>query len=95
MGKALAQAQLGGKHQQAKPMTGLDSGVMEIADRHDKNAYRAVYAVEFADYICVLYSFKKKSKSGIATPLQDIETIELRLKRAREDYQRWKSQKAT
>ncbi len=93
MGKALSQAQLGGKHQQAKPMTGLGSGVMEITDSYNKNAYRAVYTVEFPEYICVLHSFQKKSKSGIATPPQDIKTVEARLKRAREEYKVWKSKK--
>jgi phage-related protein len=93
MGKALAQAQLGGKHEQAKPMSGLGSGVMEIVDSYDKNAYRSVYTVEFPEYICVLHSFQKKSKSGIATPRKDMNTVELRLKRAREDYKLWKSRR--
>ncbi len=93
MGKALAQAQLGGKHEQAKPMTGLGTGVMEITDSHNKNAYRSVYTVEFTEYICVIHSFQKKSKAGIATPQKEINTIGQRLKRAREDYKLWKSQK--
>jgi len=32
---------------------------------------------------------QKKSKSGIATPRREIALIEQRLKRAREDYDRW------
>jgi phage-related protein len=36
--------------------------------------------------IYVLHAFQKKSKQGIATPKQDIELIEARLKRAKEHY---------
>jgi phage-related protein len=43
--------------------------------------------VKFEGIIYVLHAFQKKSKQGIATPKQDIELIEARLKRAREHYQ--------
>ena len=34
-----------------------------------------VYTVEMAEFIFVLHAFQKKSKSGIATPKIDIDTI--------------------
>jgi phage-related protein len=42
---ALTIAAEGGKADIAKPMTGLGSGVFEIALRYRGNAYRLVYAV--------------------------------------------------
>lgn len=82
MGAALQVAQYGGKHPNAKPWKGLGAGVMEIVDRHDKNAYRAVYAVNLGDVIYVLHAFQKKSKSGIATPKEEIERVRERYKQA-------------
>jgi hypothetical protein len=35
--------------------------------------YRAVYTVRFEEAVFVLHCFQKKSKSGIATPKQDME----------------------
>jgi len=40
MGGALMLAQLGGLADHAKPFHGVGSGVFEIAERQDKNAYR-------------------------------------------------------
>jgi phage-related protein len=88
MGFALYLAQLGKKHQDAKPLKGFKgSGVLEVVDDFDGDTYRAVYTVKFEGIIYVLHAFQKKSKQGIATPKQDIELIEARLKRAREHYQ--------
>ena len=48
---------------------------------------RIIYSkIKFADVVYVLHSFQKKSKQGIATPKQDIDLIETRLKRAKEHY---------
>jgi len=55
---------------------------MEIVERHDTNAYRAVYTVQFTDVIYVLHAFQKKSKSGIATPQKDVDLIRRRLAEA-------------
>jgi phage-related protein len=38
--------------------------------------------------IYVLHAFQKKSRRGIATPKAELDLIERRLKRAREDYER-------
>jgi phage-related protein len=87
-GFALFQAQIGEKHDDAKPLKGFKgSGVLEIVDNFDGDAYRAVYTVRFAEVVYVLHVFQKKSKRGIATPKQDIELIEQRLKTAQEHYQ--------
>jgi phage-related protein len=85
MGFALYLAQLGQKHKEAKPLKGFKgSGVLEVVNDFDGDTYRAVY---FEGMVYVLHAFQKKSKQGIATPKQDVELIEARLKRAREQYQ--------
>ncbi len=48
-GYALYLAQIGGKHDQAKPLKGFGSaGVLEIIEDWEGNAYRAVYTVRLA-----------------------------------------------
>ncbi|MGH7024018.1 MAG: type II toxin-antitoxin system RelE/ParE family toxin [Caulobacteraceae bacterium] len=68
----------------AKPLTGLGSGVWELALRHRGDAFRVVYALQFAEEIWVIHAFQKKSKSGIATPKAEINLVRERLKRLRE-----------
>lgn len=85
IGYALYIAQGGDKHHDAKSLKGFgDASVQEIVADYDRDSYRAVYTVRFTERIYVLHVFKKKSKSGIATPKSDIELIERRLKQARE-----------
>jgi phage-related protein len=48
----------------------------------------AVYTVRFAKAVYVLHAFQKKSKRG-STPKTELDLIDLRLKRAREDYEQW------
>jgi phage-related protein len=87
VGYALYVAQCGDKHPSAKPLKGFKgSGVVEVVEDFDGDTYRAVYTTKLAGVIYVLHSFQKKSKQGIATPKQDIELIETRLKRAKEHY---------
>jgi len=77
----------GDKHLDAKPLKGFKgASVLEIRENFKKDTYRAVYTVAFKNAIYVLHAFQKKSKSGIATPKQDIDLIKSRLKRAEEDY---------
>lgn len=88
MGYALFRAQQGAKHEDAKPLRGFGgAGVLEIVTDYDGDAFRAVYTVKFETVIYVLHAFQKKSKSGIKTPLEDIELIRRRLKVAEADYQ--------
>ena len=92
IGGALWEAQLGRKAGWAKPLKGFGgAGVLEVVDDHDGDAYRAVYTVRFEGVVYVLHAFQKKSKRGIARPKREIGLIEQRLKRAREDYERWRA----
>jgi phage-related protein len=87
VGYALYLAQCGEKHPSAKPLKGFKgAGVLEVVENFDGDTYRAVYTVILAGVIYVLHAFQKKSKQGIATPQQDIELIEARLKRSKEHY---------
>jgi phage-related protein len=90
VGGALWEAQIGGKAPYAKPLKGFGgAGVLEIVDDFDGDTFRAVYTVRFAEVVYVLHAFQKKSKRGIATPKAELDLIEQRLKRAREDYAQW------
>jgi phage-related protein len=46
IGYALYLAQIGLKAKNAKPLTGIESGIMEIVSDYDKKAYRAVYSIK-------------------------------------------------
>ena len=61
----------------------------EGADPTAIATYRAIYTVRFAGVVYVLHAFQKKSRRGIATPKAELDLIERRLKRAREDHERW------
>lgn len=87
MGYALYLAQLGDKHDHAKPLKGFGgAGVLEVVEDHDGKAYRAVYTVRFATVVYVLHAFQKKSKKGVATPKSEIELIKKRLEAAAADH---------
>ncbi len=76
--------QYGGMPKDAKPFRGIGSGVIEIAIRHDGEAYRTVVALQLGRNIYVLHAYQKKSKKGIATPKQDVDLIKQRYKEAKE-----------
>ena len=80
MGVALFVVQLGRTPDSSKPWKGLGSGVYELVEDHRGDTFRAVYTVRVGDAIHVLHAFQKKSKSGISTPLPDVQLIEKRLK---------------
>jgi len=85
MGYALYVAQCGKRHRKTKILKGFKgSGVIEIIDIFEGNAFRTVYTVEFKSAIYVLHAFQKKSKSGISTPQLDKSLIELRLNAAKQ-----------
>jgi phage-related protein len=87
VGYALYLAQCGEKHPSAKPLKGFKgAGVLEVVEDFDGDTYRAVYTVKLEAVVYVLHVFQKKSKQGIATPKQDINLIEMRLKRAQEHH---------
>jgi phage-related protein len=89
--------QIGDKAGYAKPLKGFGgASVLEIVDDFDGDTFRAVYTVRFSAAIYVLHAFQKKSRRGIATPKAELDLITQRLKRAKEDYERWqKSEKPT
>lgn len=87
MGNALGIAQFGGTAPTVKPWKGLGSGVLEIVESHDGNAYRTVYTVRFEKALYVLHAFQKKSPSGIRTAKRDVELVAERLKTAERDYE--------
>ena len=92
-GHAIDLAQAGGKHHDAKAMSGFGSaGVLEVVEDYRSDTYRAVYTVKFAGWIYVLHCFQKKSKSGIKTPKEDLALINVRLKAAKLDYEVWQAQ---
>ena len=86
-GGAIFIAQCGGTPDNAKPLKGLGSRVLELVERYDTDTYRIVYAVQFQNAIYILHAFQKKSKRGIKTSQQDINLIKQRLKTAQNDSQ--------
>jgi len=83
IGQSLYAAQQGETDPSAKPLKGFGGGsVVEIVAEHRGGAWRTVYTVRFAEAICVLHAFQKKSKKGIATPKQDMNLIHQRLAEA-------------
>lgn len=78
----------GKKHMSAKLLKGFGGGsVLEIVEDHRSGTYRAVYTVRFKKAVYVLHVFQKKSKKRIATPKEEIDLVQQRLKRAEIDYQ--------
>jgi phage-related protein len=85
IGQALFEAQKGGRHISAKPLSGYgDASVLEVVANHAGDTFRAVYTVKWPLRVYVLHVFQKKSKSGIKTPKADLDLINARLKRLRE-----------
>ena len=82
---ALTIAARGSKADIAKPLKGLGSGVMEIAIRHRKEAWRVVYVTQVSGTLRVLHAFQKKSKRGARTPKSEIDLVKVRLNRLRKE----------
>ena len=81
VGHALDFAQHGDRHDSAKVLKGFGgAGVLEVVESDAGGTYRAVYTVKFEKAVFVLHCFQKKSKSGIATPKEDMDIIRARLK---------------
>jgi phage-related protein len=84
IGYALHLAQIGARHDQAKPLKGTLAGVDEVViGGGDSDTYRAVYTVKLGEVVYALDAFKKKSTKGSNLPKRDRERIEARLKTAR------------
>jgi phage-related protein len=81
-GHRLRQVQNGETPGDMKPLPQFGSGIFELRERFDKNAYRLIYVVNLRKAVYVLHAFMKKSKSGTRIPKPDVELIETRLRRA-------------
>ena len=91
VGYAIYVAQRGGKHRDAKVLTGFGgAGVLEVVEDFRGDTFRAVYTLKFSDSVYVLHAFQKKSKSGRETPRRDVELIEQRLREAEQIAKRRK-----
>jgi phage-related protein len=85
VGYALYVAQRGGKHRDAKTLSGFGgAGVVEVVSDYRGDTFRAVYTVRFAGSLFVLHAFQKKSKTGRETPQRDMDLIRQRLREAEE-----------
>ena len=84
IGDELQLIQFGGMPKNAKNFKGVGSGVIEIALKYDKEAYRCIQAVHLGNKIYVLHAFQKKSTKGISTPKKDVDLIKQRYKDAKE-----------
>lgn len=84
IGDELQLIQFGGMPKDAKPFKGAGPGIIEIALKYDKEAYRCVQAVQLGLNIYVLHAFQKKSKKGIATPKKEVDLIKRRYREAQE-----------
>jgi phage-related protein len=62
-------------------------GILELGEDFEGDTYRAVYTLKLDGVVYVLHAFKKKSKSGIATPRHDIEVIRTRYAAAVQAHQ--------
>ncbi|WP_298287234.1 type II toxin-antitoxin system RelE/ParE family toxin [Novosphingobium sp.] len=82
--RGLTQIAEGDTPEIAKPMTGLGTGVWELAIKERGNAFRVIYALQLGDDIWVVHAFQKKSTSGIATPKHEIDVVKERIKRLQE-----------
>jgi phage-related protein len=83
MGYSLYVAQQGGKHRDAKVLSGLGgAGVVEIIKDYRGDTFRAVYTLRYVGAVYVLHAFQKKSKTGRATLRRDMELIQRRLREA-------------
>jgi phage-related protein len=84
---ALYAAQKGETDPAAKPLKGFGGhAVMKIVAPFDGNTWRAVYTVRLRGIVYVLHAFQKKSRSGTATPLAEIDLIQQRLAAAERHY---------
>jgi phage-related protein len=82
-GFALYQAQIGQRHESAKMLHGFTDTVWQVRADDPSGTYRAAYVAQLGEAIYVLHAFQKKSRSGIATPRQELDLIRQRLQLAR------------
>lgn len=87
MGHALFSAHEGKLHPHAKALSGMGSAsIQEIRENDGSGTYRMIYTIEMKGCVFILHAFQKKSKSGIATPKQELDLLNARLKEAKALY---------
>lgn len=87
MGVSLYVVQLGSSPPCAKRWKGLGPGVYELVEDHRGDTFRVAYTVRVGNAVHVLHAFKKKSRTGIATPKPDVDLITSRLKSVLHRYE--------
>jgi phage-related protein len=88
-GSALLDAQYGDEPEGSRPFgEGLPRAIRKLVEDYDRDTYRAAYTVAFPGAVYVLHVFRKKSKSGIATPRPDRELVLARFRAAAAHYER-------
>ena len=85
LGRALYLVQLGDVPQNVKRLHGSLRDVHEIIETSSSGTFRLAFAW-IGDVVYGLYAFKKKSRSGISTPQEDLELIARRYRKARKDH---------
>ncbi len=82
-GYRLWQLQCGRTPHEMRPLPQFGTGVFELRESYDRNAYRLMYVINLNKAIYVLHAFMKKSISGVGLPKRDADLIATRLRRAR------------
>ena len=87
IGVALRHAQVGMRGYKVKVLQGFGgASVLQITSSSREGTFRVVYTVRFPQAVFVLHAFQKKSKSGRATPAEDMDRVRRRLQQAEADY---------
>lgn len=95
-GFGLYQAQIGKHPDIGKVLRGFGrASVVELIQDTPAGTFRAMYTVQFAEFVVVLHVFQKKSKKGIETPKKEMDLVRSRLQLAVEMHQGWKNNKDT
>jgi phage-related protein len=76
-GQQLFQVQLGEDPEDWKPMDTVGAGVREIRIRDESGIYRVMYVTKFANAVCVLHCFQKKTRK---TAPADLDLVKRRYK---------------
>lgn len=93
-GFGLYQAQIGKFPDIGKTLSGFgNADVVELKLECEGDAFRAVYTIQFSEFVVVLHAFQKKSMKGKETPKKDKELIESRLKAAVQMYKEFKAER--
>lgn len=80
LGTELTRVELGANPIHGEALSDIGPGVSCIRIAYDRNAYRVVYVASLGEHVYVLHAFQKKSKTGIATPQEEKDTVKARYK---------------